>query len=648
MAMRRVRTGLSLAAVIALGSLSAVALGVPVDSLKNEDGTAVVGMDKGTPDQQFHRPDQGDTDWPSFNRDLAGVRFSELRQIDTENVGNLEEACRVRVGGPGPFASGLILAGGAIYFTTSRATTAINPVNCDVIWKSIYVPEEKEVLVQNRGVAYLDGEIFRGTGDGRVVAYDAITGRELWRQKIGDPVVGEYVSAAPIAWDGKVFIGLAGGDWGIQGRMMALDAKTGKTLWAFNTIPHPGEFGNDTWPGETWQRGGGGTWSSYALDEKTGELFVPVANPAPDLNPWVRKGDNLFTNSVLVLDARTGKRIWHLQTRKNDNHDYGISPAAVLVTAKNGRDIVGQGSKDGFVYLIDRKTRKLITRTPVTTILNHEVDATKEGIKVCPGMTGGVEYNSPTYDALNGAFIAGAVDWCSILIVQDPPQYVKGEVYAGGSFKQDSIGSGWVTSLDAQTGKIRWKYHTEAPVVGALTATAGNVTFVGDMGGTLYMFRSSDGKLLSKISTGGAIAGGIITYQASQQQYLAVTSGNISRSTWPMASGIPTVIIYRLGDGRNAANRTSGPAIAEVGGPPAQPGSAAQGKQVYESVCATCHGMAGEGLTGPKLQGIAAKYSYDQAIAYIKSPKSPMPVLYPSMISEQQVADVAAYIRDLK
>lgn len=638
------------AALMGIMSLSAAApeVGVKIDSLKNEDGTAIVGMDQGTPDQQFHSATEGDTEWPSFNLGLDGVRFSELDQISVANVGNLEEACKVRVGGPGPFASGLILVEGAMYFTTARATTAINPVNCDIIWKSIYDPEQKEVLVQNRGVAYLDGMVFRGTGDARLVAYDARTGRELWRQKVGDPTIGAYLSAAPIAWKGKVFIGLAGGDWGIQGRMMAFDAKTGKQLWSFNTIPGPGEFGNNTWPGDTWKKGGGGTWTSYALDEDTGELFVPVANPAPDWNPWVRKGDNLFTNSMLVLDAETGRRIWHYQTRKNDNHDYGVSPPAVLVDLKSGRKIVAQASKDGFVYLIDRKTRKLITRTAVTTIFNHEVDPTKEGVRVCPGATGGVQYNSPSYDPAINALTVGAVDWCSILITEDPPTYKAGEVYGGGSFKQDPIASGWITSLDATTGKVRWKYQAEAPVVSALTSTAGDLTFAGDMAGNFYAFQTSNGKVLLKVKTPGAIAGGIITYRADKQQYVAITSGNISRSTWPMATGIPTVIIYKLGDGTKRATDSAEATPAKAPQVASRAPDVDLGKATYDSVCASCHGAAGEGLSGPVLKGIAAKYSQEQAVAYIKSPKPPMPALFPSVIDAQQVADVAAYIRTFK
>lgn len=386
----------------------------------------------------MHVPVEGDTDWVSFNRRLDGVR-----------VGDLEQACRVRVSGAGPFASGLILAGGGLYLTASRATMAINPKNCNVIWKALYEPEQKEVLLQNRGAAYLDRMVFRGTGDARLLAYNAATGAEIWQQTLGDPLIGEYVSAAPIGWDGKIFIGIAGGDRVIQGRMMAFDAKTGKKLWTFNTIPSPGEFGNETWPGDTWKRGGGGTWTSYSLDTATGELFVPVANPAPDLNPRARRGDNLYSNSVLVLDASTGKRIWHYQTIKNDSHDYGISPAAVLVTLKNGK--------------------KLVARTAVTTILNHQVEPIIEGVRICPGLLGGVEWNSPGYDPVNNALTVGAVDWCSTVFIEDPPTYTPGEIYSGGSFKAGNEGSGWITSIDAAMGKVRWKHHTDAPVVGAIT-----------------------------------------------------------------------------------------------------------------------------------------------------------------------------------
>lgn len=606
---------------------------------------------------QIIAPEPGDTDWPSFNRDLEGSRYSDLTEIAPDNVDRLEEACRVRLDSTGSMSSGLVLAGGAIYLTSARATMAIDPVNCDVIWKSVYVPAEREVLPHNRGVAYIDGMIIRGTADAHLLAYDARTGRALWERKVGDPTAGEMISAAPIGWKGKVFIGLAGGDYGIQGRMMAFDARTGRPLWTFNTIPSPGEPGNESWAGESWRTGGGGTWTSYSLDESTGELFVPVANPAPDLNRHMRLGDNLYTNSLVVLDAETGRLRWHVQTRPNDNHDYGVTVPPVLLSLDKRR-MVAQGSKDGYLYMIDRARRRIVYRTAVTTILNHDADPTPKGVKICPGLAGGMEYNSPSYDPVSNLLIAGAVDWCAIIFTDaERSIYTRGKAWLGGRQLRNGVGSGWISAIDAPTGNIRWKIRTEAPVIAAIVSTAGGVTFTGDAGGKLYAIRTSDGYLLRTIETGGAMAGGIITYRVRGRQYLAATSGNISRSSWSSVGGSPSLIIYRLGDGPSA--KPSPAAAADIGKPspqvtaaatrpvPETQANAARGQAIYEMNCAACHGRDGEGMDGPKLQGIAARYSYEATMAFLRDPRAPMPRLYPDPLNDQGIADVATYIRSL-
>ena len=602
----------------------------PVDSAV--DINAIVNE---VPPGQISPNQPGDTDWPYYNRTLEGRRFSELNQINEQNVASLEEACRVRVDGPGPLSSGPILVNGVIYITTGRAVTALDATNCDVVWKSIYAAEGRQVYAGNRGAVYHNGMIFRGTPDARLVAYDANTGAEKWRTKVGDPDVGEYVSSAPTAWKDKVFVGLAGSEWGIRGRVMAFDAASGKQLWSFNTIPQKGEFGNDTWAGDSWKLGGGGTWSSYTIDPETGELFVPVANPSPDYNPAVREGDNLFTNSILVLDAETGKRNWHFQTIKNDSHDYGISPPAVLIE-RDGKPVVAQGSKDGFVYLVDREKQELVWKTAVTTILNHQVRPTVEGVLACPGASGGVEYNSPAYDPIQNQLVVGAVDWCTRFFLAPELKYDRGLLYLGGTNNLEGAGAGWVTALDAHSGNINWQFKAPVPVVSGIMPTGGGVTFVGDIAGNLYAFRSEDGEILATWNTGGALAGGIITYQRGGRQYVALTSGNISRLPFAGAGGLPSIIIYQLPDELVATGSQA----------TVQPGNTSRGQVLYTNICASCHGGNGEGLEGADLRGIAQRYNYQQTVELIRNPPQTMPRLYPAVLNAQDVADLAAYIRN--
>ena len=514
----------------------------PARTLRAEVGEAVRAASTDLPSAA------DDDDWRSYNHRLSGIRYSTLTQINSGNVDQLRELCRARLVDAGSLSTGPLMVDGVLYVTMNNLTVALDPTDCRIRWKSEYAPDEPEVLPNNRGVAYLSGTLFRGTGDGRVIAADAANGRELWRTKIGDPSMGEFVSAAPVAWDGIVFAGLSGGELGVRGRMMALDAVSGAKLWTFDLIPGPGQYGSNTWAGNSWQHGGGATWSSYALDETTGELFVSVDNPAPAFNRMPRAGDNLYTDSLVALDARTGRRLWHIQLRKHDTRDYGVSAPAVLMTV-NGRSLIAQGSKDGYLYIIDRQTHHLVHRTPVTTVAPGEADPTPRGIRVCPGISGGFLYNSPSFDPHNDRLISGSVDWCSTLHRDSsPPRYQPGREFSGGRQEHTGLASGWVTSVSAVTGNVVWRFHTDAPVFAAGTTTAGGVSFTGDHAGRLYALRTDDGALLWSHETGGSIAGGIITYQIGKRQYLAVTSGTATLSP-PAAAGPPSIIILGLSGG---------------------------------------------------------------------------------------------------
>lgn len=625
-------------------------------------------------------------DWPMYNKNYFNQRFSDIGQINVGNVANLREACRIKLARGGSFHSGPIVVDGVMYVTTARLTVALDARNCTLLWRTVYVPEEREVWATNRGAVITNGHLIRGTADGRILALDAKTGAVLWKVAAGDPKKGEFFSSAPIAWRGLVFMGIAGGDWGIRGRMMAFDMATGREVWRFNTIPMPGEPGAETWERpETLEHGGGGTWGSYALDAERGEVFVPVANPAPDFSPALRPGANLYTNSVVVLDARTGKLKWWYQIAPNDGHDYGVGAAPMLYRQTNGRQAVAVAPKDGHVYVIDRTTHGLLFKTPVTTIENAGLPPTPEGRRFCPGVYGGSEWNGPAFDVPRRAIVVGAVDWCSI-IKSEPPDKTRnsGSLYMGGSYVQLAPAKGWVTSIDADSGRINWKYQAEAPVVAGVTPTAGGLVFTGDMAGNFLALNAETGKPLHKFNTGGAIAGGVITYALEGRQYVATTSGNVSRATLG-ALGSPTIVIMALQGAGNAASvvidasRADGEApeiaaknswreriaarwrswkdsvveslsslTAALTGTQKAEALAVRGKNLYAANCAGCHGADGSGLAGPGLRNLHARLSDAKIIDIIKHPKPPMPALYPSLLSEQDVRDIAVFVRTLK
>jgi alcohol dehydrogenase (cytochrome c) len=622
-------------------------------------------------------------DWRAYNKTLGGTRFSSLAQINVRNVQTIKEVCRVKVAKSGSFHTGLVVVGERMFFTNAHWTFAVDAKNCNLLWKTRHAPEKSEVWRTNRGVAFLDDRVFRGTGDGRLFALDAKTGRELWKVQPAAPEKGEFVSSAPIAVGGKVFIGTAGSDWGIRGKIFAFDARTGSELWRFDTIPRPGQPGAESWPSEIVARiGGGGTWSSFAFDDATQELFVPVGNPAPDFSPQHRPGTNLYTNSVVVLDGATGRLKWWYQLTPNDGHDFDLGAAPVLYTAPGGRQSVALAGKDGFVHLLDRLTHRLIARTPVTTISNTSSMPTPDGVHVCPGAYGGVEWNGPSIDVSRNLLFVGAVDWCAVYR-SGPVAHTPGQLYSGGSYTQDATTPrGQLTAIDARTGQEKWRYKAPAAMVAGVTSTAGGLLLTGDMDGNFLAFDSASGKLLHSYPTGGAIAGGVVTYAIGGKQYIATTSGNVSRTTFGVL-GSPGVVVMTL-----AANVDKPPTRLDVseetalalgydGEPqpvwrdtartfwqrlrawygdaaatptksaasrPVASGKIEMGKNLYAENCAGCHGGDRSGGAGPALTRLHTRLSVEKTIHVIQHPKGVMPALYPSLLSATDVREIAMFL----
>jgi alcohol dehydrogenase (cytochrome c) len=591
-----------------------------------------------------------DTDWPSYNNTANGQRYSTLDQITTANVAQLSEVCRLKVDDSGTFQPGMLEIEGVLYFTTGHDTLAIDARTCAEHWRHVYRSEQQDVAPNNRGVAYANGKLFRGTPDARLIALDAATGKLLWKQQVGDPQQGEFFSSVPAVWQSTLIAGAAGSDWGIRGRIMAYDQNSGNELWRFYTIPRGKEVGAETWTDRNSARyGGGGSWSTYTLDMASGEVFVPVGNPAPDFMPGHRPGANLFTNSAVVLDARSGALKWWHQMTPSDGLDLDIAAAPLLYWNSKGEAMLAIGSKDGHVYGVNRETHARIFKTAVTTIVKADRLPDAKGVRACPGALGGVEWNGPAYDHKHKQIVVGSVDWCSVF-KSDTVKYEPGNFLFGGSYSFDDSRSGWIMALNPDDGAVRWRYHADGPVAAGITPTAGGLVLTGDMNGNLLALDAANGSVLLKRPTGGALAGGVITYALNGRQYVAIASGNVSSRLSFGESGKPTVIVYALGDGTTP---TTAPPVALASGG-VDPASIAQsaadggrGRELYAQNCAACHGANGEGAVGPKLQGLQVRRDYAATIKWITAPSAKMPKLYPSTLDGQAVADIAAFVQGL-
>ena len=514
-------------------------------------------------------------EWPSYNKTITSERFSELEAINANNVSKLKVLCTYDTKEYTNFESGLIMVNGALIGTTEFDIFSIDPTTCAENWRT-HEDFSPSFYSTNRGVAYLDGMLFRGSQDGRVLAYDFKTGKRLWQTTIADQKVGETTPAAPIAWDGLIFTGNASGDSkGGKGRVYALDAKTGKIVWEFFLVPKTegapgrGPEGASPLDRSTWNNApgipisGGGTWTSLTLDPALGELYVPVGNPAPAYAIDVRQGENLFTGSVVVLDARTGAYRRHFKLLPTDWHDWDINNPPVLLRTAGGKPLMVEAPKDGHLYGFDRAGGAPLYRVPVTRIENiEEPFAVGKEVHFCPGAGGGAEWNSPAYDPPTNLILTDESDWCTTVSLQTDQQLR--DTPSGGSWfgmatrnpfhflgRQDSTGwAGWVYASDADTGVWKWRAKSNYPMEGGITPTAGGVVFFGDLGGNFYALDVANGKKLWGHKIGGAIAGGVITYMAGGAQRVAVATG-LANVTLPTEVATAKIIVLGL-DGEPA------------------------------------------------------------------------------------------------
>lgn len=491
-------------------------------------------------------------DWLYHNHNHRGTRYSPLDEINTGNVGELERVCAYQMNGRATMQTGPVVHRGVMYVTHATHTAAVDAATCRRIWSHDWTPRDRMVWGNNRGAAISDGYVVRGTPDGYLFALDAAAGHLLWARQVADPWLGETFTMPPMIFEDTVLIGPAGSENAISGWVGAFSLADGEEVWRFHTVPEAAAGGGETWGNpQGIVLGGGAVWTPLSMDPAAEELYVAVTNPAPDLPAFLRPGENLYTNSIVALSARTGELRWYRSIVPNDDHDWDLTQVSpVLNAGADGvpSDTVVTVGKEGILRALDRRTREVLYETPVTTIKNHGAPVTPEGVHACPGVTAGVLWNGPAFHPGENLLITPAADVCAWFYASPEPRFVPGQLYMGGRARSDREMSGWLTAVDAVSGEVRWRYRSDLPMVAGVTATGGGLVVSGELTGHLVLLDAASGEVLRRIDAGAPVGGGIVTYEAGGRQYLAAASGNamLTIDTGRRSPRPGSVIVYAL------------------------------------------------------------------------------------------------------
>jgi alcohol dehydrogenase (cytochrome c) len=488
-----------------------------------------------------------DGQWLMYSGSYSSHRFSPLRQITPENVARLRPLWVYQPQGSGSLETTPLVAGSVMYVTSGpTAVAALDLKSGKPLWEWAR-PIAPSVLNLgfprvNRGVAILDDTVYVGTLDGYLVALDAKAGLERWSVHVGDNQTGHAITSAPLAVDNKIIVGISGGEAGIRGFLDAYDAKSGKQLWRFWTVPSPGEPGSDTWPGDSWVHGGGATWLTGSYDPDLKLLYWGTGNPAPDWNGDSRVGDNLHTSSLVALDVETGKLRWAFQFTPHDVHDWDANQIPVLVDATiNGRAraLVVTANRNAFFYALDRKTGEYLFGAPYAkqtwaTGLDGKgrpmpipgMEPSEKGTLVYPSLQGATNWASPSYSPATGLLYVPVREMGSIYF-KTGVEYRPGTYYTGGSEKRlDEESWGAVRAIDVKTGRQVWDFALPSPTWAGVMSTAGGLVFSGSNEGNFFALDASSGKPLWQFQTGGPIRSGPMSFMADLRQHVAIAGGH--------------------------------------------------------------------------------------------------------------------------
>ncbi|MFN8654335.1 MAG: PQQ-binding-like beta-propeller repeat protein [Gemmatimonadales bacterium] len=515
--------------------------------------------------------------WTTYGGNDWNQRYSTLTQINTVNVRTMVPRMVFQTGISrlGSFENTPIVVDNMMYVTTPYNTAIAYDLNTG---KQVWRYEHKLGTTiyccgpNNRGMAVHGPHVYMGTLDGRLIAFDRMTGEVAWDIEVADPAFGYSITHAPLIIGDNVVVGVSGGEYGIRGHVTAYNAVSGEQVWRWYSIPAPkgdptfdevapnGWWG--TWPTHTadgadlhrnvaaekadsgkyadaWTRGGGGVWMTPAYDKQLNMIYVAVGNPSPDLDGGIRPGDNLYTDCVVAIDATTGKTKWYYQTVPHDVWDLdAVSPP--VVTTVGGKKVVVHAGKTAWVYVLDAATGKLVRKTEnFTPQENMFALPSAQGTRMLPGANGGAEWSPIAVDPRLGyAFVAGLHQPMNYITHNAP--WEKGRLWLGSAFVAIPGEEQWgtYTAINLATGKKVWQNKVPQPMMGGALATAGGLTFTGEGNGNFNAFDSRTGKLLWQFNGGAGCNSAPMSFSYKGEQFIAVACGGNFQLNYPLGNSV--------------------------------------------------------------------------------------------------------------
>ncbi len=487
--------------------------------------------------------------WTSYNGDYSGRRYSGLSEINPGNLGGLRAEWVFHARNSARLEVTPLVVNGMMFVTAANDAFALDARTGRVVWHHAWPISEGLIDDAaghiNRGVGVWHDRVYMETDNAHLLCLDVRSGNLVWDVAYADWNSNYGATSAPLVVKDKVLVGTSGGDDGVRGFVAAYDALTGKLVWRFWTIPGPGEFGSESWPGKLYLHGGGTTWMPGTYDPRLNTIYWGTSNPAPDFEGGVRPGDDLYTDCVLALDPDTGKLKWYFQFTPHDLFDYDAVETPILIDAiyqGTARQLLVQANRNGYIYVLDRTNGKFLSATPFVDKLNWAkgIDAqgrplltgiqpTAAGTRICPGFSGATNWFAPSYSDVTHSVYFVALEECETYFFK-PQSFQDGhEYYSTGVKRIPSEASQKVlVAFNLDTNSITWKY----PQAGGgrssagTMATAGGLVFFGDDAGSFEAVEARNGKALWHFNTGQEISASPMSYAIAGRQYVAIAAGS--------------------------------------------------------------------------------------------------------------------------